>query len=228
MRLQDLNWMDVDRYLQRDNRVILVTGATVQHGYLSMLTDVLTPAHMAQAVAEREEVLVAPPLSFGVSTYFAEFPGTISLSRATFDAALGEITESLFHQGFTRFFIFNGFGGNQLPSRLEDLHMDGAIRLIWYDWWREEAAKQFAQTHQLQIDHGNWSENFPFNRMTDVPADAKPAVNLAPTDERQSVRALLGDGSFGGPYQVDDVLIQELFDAIVEEAAELVRALRTI
>lgn len=54
MRFQDLNWMDVERYLEHDNRVILITGATEQHAYLSLLTDILIPSRMALAAAEQE------------------------------------------------------------------------------------------------------------------------------------------------------------------------------
>jgi len=38
MRLEDLNWMDVEKYLQQEDRLMLVTGATEQHAYLSLLT----------------------------------------------------------------------------------------------------------------------------------------------------------------------------------------------
>ena len=36
---------------------------------------------------------------------------------------------------------------------------------------------------------------------------------------------MLGDGSFGGPYQVDDSLMMALFEAVVDEAAAELRAL---
>lgn len=77
MRLQDLNWMDVERYLQNDCRIILITGATEQHAYLSLATDILIPSRIALAVVEREPVLVAPPFNFGVSEHFADFPARL-------------------------------------------------------------------------------------------------------------------------------------------------------
>ena len=36
MRMEELNWMDVEEYLKQENRVILVLGACEQHGYLSL------------------------------------------------------------------------------------------------------------------------------------------------------------------------------------------------
>ena len=40
MRFEDLNWFDLEQYLQSDNRLIIVLGSCEQHGYLSLLSDV--------------------------------------------------------------------------------------------------------------------------------------------------------------------------------------------
>jgi creatinine amidohydrolase len=226
MRLQDLNWMDVEKYLEQDSRIILVTGATEQHAYLSLFTDILVPSRLALAVADREGVLVAPPLNFGVSNHFSEFPGTISLSQSTFELVLSEVVESLFHQGFTRFFILNGHGGNCFPQRLQDFYMDGMARVQWYDWWRERAVRAFEADHHLKLDHANWGENFAFTRVSDMPEGEKPPVNLERLEDGESYRDVIEDGSFGGPYQVDDALMQELFERVVNEVCQRVRAMR--
>jgi creatinine amidohydrolase len=228
MRLEALNWMDVERYLESDDRIILVTGATEQHAYLSLMTDILIPSRIADAAADREGVLVAPPFNFGFSRIFSYFPGTISITRRTFDLVLVEMVECLLHQGFRRFFILNGHGGNALPERLHDFLGDDAIRVIWYDWWRSPAVAAFEQQYNLDLNHANWGENFPFNRLTNAPLGDKPTVDIpAEIDDLQHMRVLLGDGSYGGPYQVDDALMAELFDRVVDEVAELVRGLRS-
>jgi creatinine amidohydrolase len=225
MRLQDLNWMDVERYLESDNRIILITGATEQHAYLSLATDILIPARMALAVVEREPVLIAPPFNFGVSTESADFPGTITLTQATFEAVLIEIIEGLLHQGFERFFILNGHGGNKAPQRLIDLNRDKIVRIDWYDWWSEAAAQNFCADHNLRLDHANWGENFPFNRVAESPKAEKIPVNLALAEGGRTLRDVLGDGCYGGPYQVADTLMNELFMRVVDEITERVRAL---
>lgn len=222
MRLEDMNWMDVERYLERDNRIILVTGATEQHAYLSLLTDIIIPTRLALAVAERENVLVAPPLNFGNSRYFAEFPGTITLTQHTFDLVVLEMVESLLHQGFRRFFILNGHGGNQVPVRLQDFMQEDEIRVVWYNWWRSAAVKDFEAKHKLQLNHANWGENFPFNRVAESPSGVKETVSLDDPDDKMSAREILGDGSFGGPYQVDDSLMDELFAVVADEATSIV------
>lgn len=225
MRLEEMNWMDVERYLERDNRIILVTGATEQHAYLSLLTDILIPSKIADAVAAREGLIVAPPFNFGYSRTFVEYPGTISITRHTFELVMLEIVESLLHQGFYRFLIINGHGGNHLPERLEDFQMEGLIRVLWFDWWRSEVAREVASKHGLRIDHANWGENFHFNRVAESPKAEKPPVNLNTLEQSISARRILGDGNFGGAYQVDDAIMQEIFDAVVDEALRLVEQL---
>jgi creatinine amidohydrolase len=225
MRLQDLNWMDVERYLENDDRIILVTGATEQHAYLSLMTDALIPQHIADAVAEKEKVLVAPSLNFGVSHFFHQYPGTISLSATTFEHVVLEVFESLCHHGFQRFLIINGHGGNPMPQRFNDFGEGSAVRVIWHDWWKADAAKAFAEKNNLPNAHANWSENFPFTRVADSPTEPKPPVDRAMFSEPFAEREKLGDGNFGGPYQVDDKLMNELFNVAVAEAAGLLRAL---
>jgi len=70
MRIEDLNWMDVENYLKQDDRLILVIGACEQHGYLSLLTDIRIPLALADAASQQAGVLVAPPLNYGASPYF--------------------------------------------------------------------------------------------------------------------------------------------------------------
>jgi hypothetical protein len=39
MRFDDLNWQDVASYLEQNDRIILVTGSTEHHAFLSLTTD---------------------------------------------------------------------------------------------------------------------------------------------------------------------------------------------
>jgi creatinine amidohydrolase len=227
MRFQDINWMDVERYLDQDDRIILVSGASAQQGYLSLAADTLIPMRMALAAAEWDSVLIAPPLNFGVSKLFVSFPGTISLSQETYNTVMMEIIQTLLSQGFGGFLIMNGHDGNKIPPQLQDMRQDEHTRVRWYDWWRGEAAQAFEASENLRIDHANWSENFPFTRVTDkMPGESKPLVNLGYVDDGSSLRDVLGDGSFGGPYQVEDSITQKLFDRVVDEIVSLLEELR--
>lgn len=108
MRFEDLNWMDVESYLKTDDRLMLVVGACEQHGYLSLLTDIKIPVALATAASQRTNVLIAPPLNFGISPYFAKYPGTISLRTRTFLAVVEDIVRWVHAQGFRRLLFVNG------------------------------------------------------------------------------------------------------------------------
>jgi creatinine amidohydrolase len=107
MRFEDLNWMDVENYLKTDDRLMLVTGACEQHGYLSLLTDSKIPMAFATAASQQTGVLVGPALNFGISPYFTSYPGTITLRTQTYLAVMADLVRSLHAQGFRRLLFVN-------------------------------------------------------------------------------------------------------------------------
>jgi len=122
MRFEELNWFDIEKYLQGDDRIMLVIGACEQHGYLSQTTDVLIPQALADAASQQTGVLVAPTINFGSSPYFLDYPGTLSLRLSTLMDLVEDILRSAHGQGFRRILVLNGHGGNDgLRSRLYEL-----------------------------------------------------------------------------------------------------------
>ena len=225
MRLEELNWMDVESYLAEEDRIILVLGATEQHGYLSLLTDVKIPLALADAASASTGVLVAPPLNFGVSPYFATYPGTISLRTSTFLAAVEDIVRSLYGVGFRRIFIMNGHGGNSgVRTRLTELanEMDG-LKFIWYSWWESHSIEAIAIKHELKTAHANWMEAFPFTRVANLPADAKIPPKVIGVPNAEETRALYGDGMFGGAYLASGEIMDEVFAAALTDVLEFIQ-----
>lgn len=224
MRFDDLNWMDVEGYLHLENRIMLVLGACEQHGFLSLLTDIKIPQVLADLASRRSGVLVAPPLNFGVSPYFAAYPGTISLRLTTFLAVLEDMVYSLYRQGFRRMLILNGHGGNtaarvHLQEMLTDLR---DLRIIWYEWWLSKKVEAIAQRYNLRPAHANWLESFPFTRVTHASEQLSEAAKVPPVVpsyllDAQRARLVYEDGSFGGPYQVSDEIMHEILNAVLEE-----------
>src|ERR687886_1890752 len=116
MRIRDLNWMQLEEYLARDDRILLPLGSTEQHAYLSLETDNILAERMALEAAEPLGVPVLPVLPYGV-TGFTAFPGSPTLSEPTLVAVLSEVVDSLLGQGFARILVVNGHGGNTEPGR---------------------------------------------------------------------------------------------------------------
>jgi creatinine amidohydrolase len=224
MRIEDLNWMDVEKYLQHEDRLLMVTGATEQHGYLSLLTDIKIPQALADSASQATGVLVAPPLNFGVSTYFMAYPGTLSLRVSTLMAAVEDVVRSAYKHGFKRILILNGHGGNS-PARghLHEVNNDlPDLKLNWYDWWLSHSVEAVAIEHNIKPAHANWLEAFPFTTVGELPQGDKtpPTVPSAIMDAK-TARETYGDGSFGGPYRASDDIMHEIFAAALEDILQL-------
>ena len=220
MRLEDLNWMDVERYLEQDDRLILILGACEQHGYLSLLTDIKIPQALADSASNQTGVLVAPPLNFGISPYFLDYPGTLSLSVKTMISVAEDIVRSAYRYGFRRILLLNGHGGNT-PVRHHLNEVNNSLpdlKIGWYDWWMSHSVEAIAQKHNIKPSHANWLEAFSFTIVGELPDGKKtpPKVPSAIMDAR-TAREVYGDGSFGGLYRVDDGIMQEVLQVALED-----------
>jgi creatinine amidohydrolase len=222
MRIEDLNWMDVEEYLKHDDRLILVTGACEQHGYLSLLSDVKIPMALADAVSQKTGVLVAPPLNFGASPYFVSYPGTFSLRLSTLMEAVEDVLRSAHQQGFKHFLILNGHGGNTgVKMRLGELVNElSELKIQWYAWWMTHSLEEIALRHGIKPTHANWLEAFPM--VGELPKEEKiPPVVPSEVLDAKEARQVYGDGSFGGPYQVSQEIMQEIFEAAQADILKL-------
>lgn len=227
MRFEELNWMDVEEYLRHDDRLILVIGATEQHGYLSLLTDVKIPLALADAASQASGVLVAPPLNFGVSPYFLAYPGTLSLRAATLAAVMEDLTRSLYQTGFRRLLILNGHGGNQAAEAAltETLNSLPGLRASWYEWWNSHSVEAIALNHALKPNHANWVEAFPFTRVAELPAEPKIPPFVPGLADAKTTRQIYGDGVFGGAYQAGETVMNEIFAACLADVLKMLEDL---
>ena len=220
MRVADLNWMQLEQYLERDDRIVLPLGSTEQHGYLSLATDAILAERIAIEAAEPLGVPVLPVLAYGITPYFAAFPGSPSVKRGTYLALVGEILDSLRGQRFKRFLLVNGHGGNKPVEALSGPHV------VVHDWW--EAPKTQAVVRQIDPDasHASWTENFPWTRLAEVvlPDEHKPPTPRT-SDDPVEVRKAVGDGSFGGWYSRPDEDVMRVWRAGVEETREVLATL---
>jgi len=225
MRFDELNWFDVESYLEKDDRVMVVLGSCEQHGYLSLMTDAKIPISVADAASQQTGVLVAPAINFGSSPYFLKYPGTISLRIATFLDLTEDVIRSLHHHGFQRILILNGHGGNdpvrgrmyELVNELEDLSIS------WYAWWQSHSIESVLKKYDLKSYHAGWIEAFAFTQLGELPGDEKIPPAVPGLTSAEKTKELFGDGVFGGKYKVDESIMDEIFKEMVDDVIRILQ-----
>jgi len=170
---------------------------------------------------------VFPVVPYGVTPYFREFPGSISLRVSTHLDVVRDILDGMAHSGFKRILVVNGHGGNsavqQWIPEWTACHPD--CRVVFHNWWN--APRTWAKV--LEIDpvasHGSWMENFPWTRLpgVEMPAVQRPMLDMARvrTLDPMSMRGYIGDGNYGGLYQRPDEDMLALWQVAVEETRAL-------
>ena len=231
MRVADLNWMQLEAYLERDDRIVLPLGSTEQHAYLSLETDNILAERVAVEAAEPLGVPVLPVLPFGLTPAFAAFPGSPSLRVETLVAIVRDLLDSLYGQGFRRFLLVNGHGGN-VPAGSATREWAAAhpdAQAMFASWWEndrfDELTRELDPETRYGTWHAAWLENFPWTRLegVQVPAERKHVLDSRAyrVADPPGVRRLLGDGSFGGPYQRPDEEMLRIWDVVVRGVRDL-------
>ena len=231
MRIRDLNWMQLEEYLSGDDRLVLPLGSTEQHGYLSLETDNILAERVSVEAAEPLGVPVMPVLPYGLTAMFAAaYPGTPTLRVETYAALLRELLDSLHGQGFGRFLLVNGHGGNMPagPIAREWTADRPDAQVIFHSWWAGPKVREAALAIDPEYSHANWGENFPWTRLpgVELPAERKPMMDEAAylVAGPKQLRDVIGDGSFGGLYQRSDEEMSRIWQAGVEEVRELLES----
>ena len=229
MRVFDTNWMQIEEYLGRDDRIVLPTGSTEQHGYLSLGTDAILAERVAAEAAQPLGVPVLPVLPFGMAPYFAAFPGSMSLRITTYIEVLRDLLDGLAAQGFGRIAIVNGHGGNSpvtgfirewicQPRRQR-------VQVLFHSWYNAPLTAAAASKFDDDQMHGGWVENFPWTRVAgaSMPADPIPVIprELFGQLDPGQVRAAAPDGMLGGAYARPDEDMQAVWAAGVAEVRAL-------
>ena len=222
-----MNWMQVDAYLQHDDRAVLPLGSTEQHGFLSLSVDSILSERVAIEAAEPLGIPVFPVQAYGITPYFRAFPGSMSVRVATYVALVRDLLDSLAYWGFKRILIVNGHGGNQPAQSVAGEWMADhpGCRAKFDNWWN--APKVWAKVQEVDpvASHASWMENFPWTRLAGVALPEKPKAmadlahlrTLGPAE----LRGYLGDGNYGGRYERSDDDMLAIWQVAVAETREL-------
>ncbi len=148
IQMSYMTQMEIGESIKNGMGVIVPTGATEAHGpHMPTDTDTHQSEYIAIKLAERINALVAPPIAYGVSMTFENFPGTISLTIPTYQKMLFEIGAALIKQGFNHLILLNGnrpsgTANDQVARFLVDeLDKDYDFKVSAVSYWEPAADK---------------------------------------------------------------------------------------
>lgn len=114
-------------------------GTLEAHGrHLPVTSDTICANGLALRLAERFNGLAAPALEYGITGQLFEYPVASRFKTETYYNFVVELLESFILHKFTRIFLINGHGGNnlvlnQITKELSGRHGVGLCVVHWWD-----------------------------------------------------------------------------------------------
>lgn len=164
MRFGELTAPELRR-LDREKTLILAPiAACEQHaGHLPVFTDSILVGAVSDGVeaALPDRVLLLPVLWIGASDHHLPFGGTLTATLPTYENLLIDLLTPLLREGFRRFLMLNGHGGNIDPMhvalrRLDNQYPDAVLTGAAY--WDIAEAELAAQCQGLRKTVGHACE----------------------------------------------------------------------
>lgn len=139
--LSEMNAKQIQTLVNSDTVAILILGACENHGdHMPFGADFIMPYELARKVAAKSKnVIVLPPVSYGVSSHHKDFAMTISMEPETMVKVIHDILQSLVSNKISRILIINGHDGNiapiELAARIMKEQNPAVVISCLESWW---------------------------------------------------------------------------------------------
>jgi creatinine amidohydrolase len=126
-----LSWPEVEQRILAGAVAVLPVGAACKaHGpHLPMNTDLLQADWLAAALVQRADVLVWPAVTYGYYPAFSDYPGSVSLTRATFQHLVQEILGEMRRAGVRAVLLLNTGISTIEPLQAAADKLSGELRI---------------------------------------------------------------------------------------------------
>lgn len=244
--IYELTSPDVAAALARNPVAVLPFGSVEQHGpHLPCGTDTIAAELVAREVAARLDALLVPFGPYGVTPIHAGHPGTVSLSRHTFEALARDVCQELVRMGARALVLVNWHEGNtaSLDAVATDLQDRlGATFVVAQACY---VAQRLYAEDGGELTHGGGIETLAVMahdpallRLERAGEPARPA-GAAELDEMRRGREVYGfvtdvdelaeDGWYGDPGWATSARADGFADQVAAEVVRLVeRVLATV
>lgn len=246
---QNKSWPEIAAFQQLGAILILPIGSTEAHGpHLPLSTDYLISQEMArraaaQLTAKGKRTLVLPAISYSVTDFSNDFPGSISISSETAISVIKDVCRAVIKQGFRYLCFANSHLElahiQSLEKARQDLETEFSIKIAFPDKCRRRWATTLTKEFQSGACHaGSYESSLVMAVRPDLVNDALrqqlPEVNISLSDAmRAGINTFKEAGGelayFGAPAQASsdegegsyDALATMLVTAILETYPEL-------
>jgi creatinine amidohydrolase len=138
MLWEELNWAEFEKLVpDKYDTVILPVGTIEAHGVSPLGTDNLIPVEIAGRIAEDLKAIIAPVVSYGITSSLLGYPGSLSVSKVTFENYVREILISMAACGFQKIVAINGHGGQmeELGRAAKGAWEASRTKIAVVHWW---------------------------------------------------------------------------------------------
>jgi creatinine amidohydrolase len=236
--IERMHWDEVARRIKDGAAAILPIGAAAkQHGFhLPLNTDRVQAEWLAGRMAQKIDALIWPTLTYGHYPAFVDYAGSSSLSIATFEALVREISGQILGGGCPRLLVLNTGISTLAPvdRALARLASD-RVKHVWIHGGPRypRVVKQLAEQ-----SHGSHADEMETSLMLALAphlvdmmrAEASPVLQqetpgaLTPSDP--SSPNYSRSGSFGDPTRATaakgEALLAAMLDDLDEQAASFI------
>ncbi len=134
--LEEITTSELEKHIDNIKIAIVPTGSYEQHGpNTTFATDTVRAYEIAKLLGSKygDDLLICPPVGYGISPHHMKFVGTITLRIDTYVSILMDIAWSLKQHGIKKIFFLTGHGGNRfaLGTAITKIKMEYNIDAFW-------------------------------------------------------------------------------------------------
>ena len=158
-QLQELSWAEFEELQKEIDTILIPIGSVEQEGpHLPLGVDTIVALDIANMVAEKARVIVAPPIWVGYSDWHSSFPGNLSLRLETLIQMLRELCQGFIEYGFKRLVFMNPHAGNETPISVvaTELRKEHGAKVAMINLWAlaNEMAQGIEKLNEKAFRHG--------------------------------------------------------------------------
>lgn len=230
--LEELTWMEIRDLMEEGMRTVLLpTGGIEQNGpYLALgKHNIILQATMEAVARKLGDALVAPVVPFAPSgnydppTSHMRYPGTVSVTQATYEALLTDVARSMKSHGFEHIVFLGDSGGNRNGMEA----VTGKLALEW----QGSGTRIHYVPEYYTFDYNGWIADQGIEEVIEGLHDdvrhSSIMMLVDPTTVRMEERMRAGNFSINGvelaPLESTLELARRLVDAQAEETVEAIR-----